>query len=266
MGLRSADFERLLKPVITSAPLEVTVVGDIDEARAVQAVAKTLGALPPRKPVPDRSERPPFMTYPTRFTGIVRATHEGAAEKALVGMIWPLYVAVPERRREEYALNLLEGVFQDALRHRVREALGKSYSPAVSLAMPDYADQGSLTVMVETSPADAEAVAAEIEQLAADLARGGVTAQALEEVRTPLLAGRAKERETNTWWLQTLDGSARHPEWLKDAVEWERMIRSITLAEVQRAAATWLSRPHLTAFALPQANAAQASAGAAAVR
>ena len=102
-------------------------------------------------------------------------------------------------------------------------------------------------------------MAGEIEALAADLARGGVTAAALEEVRTPLLAGRAKERETNGWWLQALDGSARHPEWLKDAVEWERMIRSVTREEVQRAATTWLSRPHLTAYALPQA-AAQAAA------
>jgi zinc protease len=203
------------------------------------------------------------MRYPARLPTEVRTVHEGAPEKALVGVVWPLYVAVPERRREEYALQLLEGVFQDALRRRVREALGKSYSPGVTVSMPDYADQGTLTAMVETSPADAEAVAQEIRKLAADLARGGVTARAVEDVRRPLLDGRAKQRETNGWWLSALDGSARRPEWLKDAVEWERMIRSITREEVQRVATTWLTRPSVTAYATPQAAAARAPAPAA---
>ena len=265
LKIRSADFERMLRPILTTSPLEVTVVGDVDEAKAIEAVARTIGALPPRTAQPERNPRPPFMTFPAKLPTEVRAVHEGAPEKAIVGVIWPTYVAVPERRREEYALNLLEGIFQDALRRRVREALGKSYSPSVDLSMPDYADQGTLSAMVETSPADVDAVAAEIRKLAADLARpGGVTAQALEEVRRPLLDGRAKERETNGWWLQTLDGSKRRPEWLKDAVEWERMIRSVTREEVQQVASTWLTRPSVTAYATPQgATTARAPAAAA---
>jgi zinc protease len=129
--------------------------------------------------------------------------------------------------------------------------------------MPDYADQGTLAAVVETSPADAELIAAEIKRLAAALARpGGVTAEALEQARKPLLDGRAKERETNTWWLQTLDGSARHPEWLKDSVEWERDIRSIRLEEVQAAASKWLTRPTVTTLVTPRTTTAQAPAPA----
>jgi predicted Zn-dependent peptidase len=130
--------------------------------------------------------------------------------------------------------------------------------------MPDYADQGTLSAMVETSPADVDEVAAEIKKLAADLARpGGITAEAVEAVRRPLLDGRARERETNGWWLQSLDGSKRRPEWLKDAVEWDRMIRSITREEVQRVATTWLTRSSLTAYVTPQAARARAPATAA---
>ena len=259
-GVRSADFERLLKPVLTTAPLEVTVVGDVEEARAIEAVAATLGALPRRDGPAAPSVRPPFIRFPAQLPEEIRVVHEGAPEKALVGVVWPLYVAVPQRRREEYALQLLEGVFQDALRRRVREALGKSYSPSVSLSMPDYADQGTLSAMVETSPADAEAVAIEIRKLAADLAAGGVSAAAVEDVRKPLLEGRAKQRETNGWWLSALDGSAQRPEWLKDAVQWERLIASLSREEVQAAASAWLTRPAITAFATP-APAVASSAG-----
>ncbi|HEX8568890.1 MAG TPA: insulinase family protein, partial [Caulobacteraceae bacterium] len=136
MALRASDFERMMRPVLREAPLEVTVVGDIDEAKAVDAVARTLGALPRRSGSAARSANPPFLRFPANPPAEIRATHEGAAEKAVAGVIWPLYVAVPERRREEYALQLLGGVFSDALRRRVREALGKSYSPGVGVSMP----------------------------------------------------------------------------------------------------------------------------------
>jgi len=48
-GVRSADFARILGPALKNDALEVTIVGDIDEPAAVAAVARTLGALPPRQ-------------------------------------------------------------------------------------------------------------------------------------------------------------------------------------------------------------------------
>ena len=260
MAVRAKDFARIMRPALSQAPLEVTVVGDVTEAAAIDAVAKTLGALPRRTGSDARDSNPPFLRFPAQLPPVVRATHEGAPEKAIAGVIWPLYVAVPERRREEYALQLLGGVFSDALRRRVREALGKSYSPGVGVSMPDYADQGTLQALVETSPADAEAVAAEIKKLAAELAAGGVTAEALEEVRKPMLDRAAKRKETNSWWLQTLDGSYRHPEWMKDQLEWETLMRAITVAEVQQVAKTWLSKPSITVFATPQTRTAAGAA------
>lgn len=250
--LRASDFERALRPVITGAPLEVTVVGDVDETRAITAVAETLGALPPRTGGFARTAKPPFLHFPARPLGELRTRHEGPQEQAGVTVVWPLYVATPARRREERALELLSGVFNDLLRRRVRETLGKTYSPNVSLEMPDYADQGVLTASVETAPADAEAVGGEIRKLAAELAGGGVTTAAIEEVRKPQLDGAAKRRETNGWWFNTLSGSARNPEWLADALDWERELRSLTREDVQRAAATWLKTEPTVVYALPE--------------
>ena len=123
-----------------------------------------------------------------------------------------------------------------------------------------FADDGTLTAMVETSPADAEAVAAEIKKLAAELAAGGVTSVALEEVRKPMLDRAAKRKETNGWWLATIDGSNRHPEWMKDQLEWEALMRGITREEVQRVASTWLTKPSMAVFAMPATRTAAAPA------
>src|SRR4051812_41420390 len=41
MGWRAADFARLLKPALVRSPVEVTIVGDMTEADAIDAVAAT---------------------------------------------------------------------------------------------------------------------------------------------------------------------------------------------------------------------------------
>ena len=45
----STEARAALAPVIASAPIEITIVGDVDENAAIAAVASTFGALPERK-------------------------------------------------------------------------------------------------------------------------------------------------------------------------------------------------------------------------
>src|SRR5262249_22285199 len=44
----ASDLERALRPALTGSPLEVSIVGDIDEVQAIDAVADSFGALPAR--------------------------------------------------------------------------------------------------------------------------------------------------------------------------------------------------------------------------
>ena len=134
---RSTDFARVLRPALTQAPVELTIVGDIDEATATRLVAATFGALPSR-PTTDRARADArFTRFPKRDFSPILTTHGGPVDQAAASLIWPLYVAEPARRREEYVLKLLAGVFNDDLRHRARVELGKTYSPNVATAMPD---------------------------------------------------------------------------------------------------------------------------------
>lgn len=254
-----SDFERILKPAMTGAPLEVTLVGDVDEATAVEALSRTLGALPARSDADRRRGDTWFIRYPD-VPDEEWAVHEGARDRAVVNLIWPLFVGDVngdvngdgERRQERWALGLLQLVMADAVRDEVREALGSSYAPEVDLRTPVYGDQGSLTVGIATNPTQAPIVRAAVERVADTLAApGGITTAALEAARRPVLDGIPASRRTNSWWLRAMDGSAREPRILRDAIDREAAYRDMTVEQVQAVATTWLARKPIVIQALP---------------
>ncbi|CAN5816212.1 insulinase family protein [soil metagenome] len=249
--LTSKDLAAVLKTAVTHDPIEVTLVGDMDEAAAIDLTARTLGALPSRGPPPKPRPDTFSLRFPATPPPQIDTVHYGSPDKAAVAMIWPLYVAVPARRKEEDALKLLAEVFGDELRHQVREHLGKTYSPTVFASTPDYVDQGELDALVETHPADLEAVRAEMHAVAKRLAAGQITSEMLEAARSPMLSGARAEAATNDWWAEALSGSAHHDEWLQDALHQEDRIKAVTLAQVKAAAATWLAHDPIVAVIRP---------------
>jgi len=255
-SLRMSDIKRLYQPIITQSPLEVTLVGDVDEAKATELVGETFGALPPRSEGPRPQAHIGFVRYPDTAPPPIIAHFEGPTDKALVRMIWPLYVATPERRREEVSLLLLAQVFDDALRHRVRQELGKTYSPEVATEMPDHADQGVLGAAVETAPADVDLVRQETLKLAQQLAQGQISAEALETARKPIIAQMTADQRDNWWWVGSLSGSSQTDDGLEQLRVYQTLAETVTLAEVKAVAATWLSRPPIIGVALPQTPAA----------
>jgi zinc protease len=255
--LTSKTFERILRPALTSSPLEVNIVGDVDVDTAAREVAATFGALPARPQV--QADRPDawFLRFPDKpAPGTLHITHQGPAEKAAVLAVWPLYVARPERRREEYAISLVAAILADQLRHRLRDTQGKTYSPTATSTMPDFGDQGELDASVETAPADADATAEEVRRIAQDLARGEITGPDLEAVRGPRLSRIAQLSETNGFWLDAISTSSRARTSLDDALGMHDLIAAISLAEVKAAAAKWLGPAPYVVIATPAARAA----------
>lgn len=255
MAVRTADFARVLKPILTTSPIELTIVGDVDQATAIQAIASTFGAIPARARTARASGDPGFLRYPDHPPLMIRVEHEGQADKAAAAMIWPTYVATPERRREEYAIKLVASVFDTALRQRIREEMGKTYSPNVSSSGPDFGDQGALTVSIEAAPRDLDSLVAEARTIATRLAAGDITPAMLENARRPLLANREAVRRTNGWWAGAMGGSAGTPELLREALNYEPLMTALTVEDLKAAAARWLNRAPIVAVAYPKAAA-----------
>jgi zinc protease len=244
-------FARLLKPVLDKSPMEVAMVGDITEQQAIDAVASTFGALPARPPLAAPTGPGPFRRFPASLPGPQTAYHQGPADKAAAVLIWPLYVASYERRKEEYSLNLLAAIYQNRLIQQVRGLLGKTYSPQVVNPMPDNADQGYMAAAIETSAADLDQVVAASKRIAAELANGTVTQEEVDAARTPLVAARVQSQKLNEPWASILSLTGRYPEAMYELVRYDADMAAITAEDVRRVAATWLKREPLVGRALP---------------
>ncbi|HEY2048843.1 MAG TPA: insulinase family protein [Caulobacteraceae bacterium] len=250
----SRTFARVLGPILAQSPVEVNVAGDVDPDEVYSLVAATFGALPPRRsPFPDKSDAW-FMRYPASpAPPTLRVQHDGPPEKAAALAVWPLWVARPERRREEYAVTLAAAILNDRIRDELRGAQGKTYAPEAQALLPDFGDQGELEAIVETSPAEAEAAAEEIRRVAQRLAHGEITSADLEAVRGPKLAELARQAQTTDYWLGAISTSSRAPTSLNDALDAREIYAAITLDEVRKAAADWLSRAPWVVIATPRA-------------
>jgi zinc protease len=249
---RAADFERMLKPALTRSPVEVTIVGDVTEDAATRAVATTFGALPPRPALPPPPEgKGPFRYFPERLPPPVTETHRGPADKAAAVLAWPLYVASPERRREEYAIHLLRSILETRLLRQVRVVMGKVYAPAVGLATPDDADQGALTVTLEAAPEELPPLVEAARGVARDLAKGAISREELDAARTPVLASADQAQRENASWASIIAHSGADRAALRELTGFRSDLEALTLDDVRRAAATWLTPAPMLSRALP---------------
>jgi zinc protease len=238
------------------------MIGDIDESEAMDAVARTLGAIPKRTAGDAAAAKAPVGRYPAH-PPVIQVVHDGDADKALVQVTWPLFVWSPQKVHEARVMDLLADMMETETLRTIRETLGATYSPQVSADLSHGGDEGGLTMNIETTPATADEVLKTVREIGARFAAGNFDAAALERVRRPTLDRGGVRESTNEWWMGVLDGSWRHPEQMTAAERWQGDYAGVTLDEVKAAARTWLSRDPLVVVVTPRGAAVPRMAGAA---
>jgi zinc protease len=238
MARTLAELREWLRPQLSSGPLELALVGDFDTEAAIEAAAATIGALPPR------SEKPALEKL-----RVVRSPEPGdhplhvesGVAKAELALFWPTTDARDIHRTRR--LGLLAAIFSDRLRKTVREELGGSYSPyALSSPHDTYLDYGFIQARVALDPAVLERVRPALLAVAKDLARNGVTEDELDRAKRPVLTAIRESFRDNEYWLINVLGNAQErPERLDWARHRERDFQSITKAELDTLAATYLA-------------------------
>jgi zinc protease len=194
----------------------------------------------------------PFRRFPAHLPPPILVRHEGPADKAAAILMWPLYVARPERRKEEYALSLVTAVFRARLFQKVRVEMGKVYDPAVSDPMPDFADQGFLSVTLQATPGDLDALVAAAKNIAADLASGSISQAEIDRERRLLVAARLDARQRNAPWADVIAGTRDEAVAMDELLAYPDQMAALTLDDVQKAAATWLKGAPAIVRALPR--------------
>jgi len=240
------EVKSWLLPEFATGPVEIAIVGDFDPAAAIEAVARTFGALPARaaKPAYDAQRRVALPAAPLEKLYTVPTE----IPKGIVQIVWPATDSrdVHLSRR----LNLLTSVLEDRLRVVLREKMGGSYSPeaqaSLSEAFPGY---GLLVAEASVAPEKVRAVADAIRALGADLHAHGVTDEELVRAKQPILTSIRQSQRTNSYWLGSVLASAQE---FPEKLEWSRTrlsdTESVTAAELSALAARFLDPAKASEF------------------
>lgn len=234
-----AEEKAWLAPQLGSGPIEVGIIGDLDPDATLAALARTLGALPPREAKPSyAAER--VVHIPARpFTRDYAVPT--AIPKTTVAIYWPATDGreIHVRRR----LQLLGEVLSDRLRVRIREQLGGAYDPAAGANLSeDYPGWGFIVAEVTVDPVRAKEIAAAIVATAADLQARGVTPDELERAKKPILTRLREAVRTNPYWLgSVLSLCQEYPQRLDWARTMQTDYQAVTKADLDALARDYLA-------------------------
>jgi zinc protease len=239
--LQKRSFEEAraaLAPVIKSDPIEITVVGDVDEKAVIDAVAASFGAVAPRelaeKPSPNalkaafRTDRSP-----------IKLTHDGPADQAVVEVAWP--TDDDSDFRKEVGVALLKDTLSLMLTDKVRETLGDSYGVSLQSVMSDtFPDFGYLAASAVVAPDKIDEVQKAITQAAATLRDKPIEKDLLDRARNPELQKADRQLRDNGYWLAALSKAQSEPERLDRIRQKKAILESITAADLQKLAREYL--------------------------
>ena len=236
---RTLDEEKAwLTPQLTSGPIEIGIVGDIDLEATLAALAQTVGALPPRQPKPayaaERSVHFPSEPFTKQYDVPT------AIPKATVALYWPTTDSrdVHTARR----LQLLANVLSDRLRVKVREQLGGAYSPGAASEPSDvFSDYGLMLAESTVDPKRTHEIADSIAAVAADLQAHGVTEDELARAKQPILTMLRESARTNAYWLTAVLSRCQE---FPQRLDWSRT-RQTDIAAITEADLNTLARAYL---------------------
>ena len=238
---RPEDAVSFIRPIIAEAPIEVIVVGGVDVETAIREAGKTFGALPRRaetaEPNGIRESK-----FPAHTAEPIVVRHKGRTDQAYGIVAWPTNMGAYRDPRAARAGQVLADMLRDEATRQLRTGNGSTYSPVTisefSFELPDY---GYVGVQVELPPEKLDAVLAQIEGIAADLAAYPIPSSEVTRITGPRIEqARRAQAASAGYWIASLAGAMRTPRKLDYVRSEIDDYQSLTPADIQAAAKRWL--------------------------
>jgi zinc protease len=234
------DLRSAVGPALASGPIEIIIVGDVDVDAAIQSVAATFGALPPRTAATPITGAATVSRFPAATPEPLDFKHGGRPDQALGFVAWPTVDNFSDVR-EARVVRLVTEILRLRLIAELREGQAVTYSPQVgSQASTVFEDYGFVSAAIEAPPEKLSGFFADVDRIAASIGAEPITPDELERARLPRLEALRRSQATNEFWLSELaeaQTDANRLPALRSAVS---ELESITVEEVQAAAARYL--------------------------
>ncbi|HEX8364296.1 MAG TPA: insulinase family protein [Allosphingosinicella sp.] len=239
-GATIEGFRAYFEPLLAQGPVHAVIVGDVELEAAVEAMRRTIAALP-RRPEPRIPPGSLAMRPPEPNPRPVAFTHEGAADQAYAMIGWST-LGGTERLRERRALALAANIFRVRLFERLREAEGASYAPAAAHGSSEtFPAWGVFYAAAELRPESVPAFFRAAREIAADMAANPVPADEFARAQNPVVSGIERRLATNSYWVGTLSDFAWRPAAIAEARAYLTDYRGLTAEDVRAAMARWVT-------------------------
>jgi len=230
------DVKAILAEPLAKGSIEVTIVGDITPARAIEAVAKTFGALPPRPAVPPLDPKAVAVHFPPHSPKIYLMRHRGRQDQALALTAWPTLdnLADPQKVRD---IRVLEQIIQLRLFSQLRVADGAAYEAQTGLDSSEiFPGYGDVYAFAEVPPDKTGLFFDVVSKITADLRAHEVSADELERGRRPRVELFTQSQQNNAYWLSALSDAQSEPAKLDLIRSTIPDLKKVTVAAVHQAA------------------------------
>ena len=227
-----------LRRLITDAPIEVAVVGDVDRDTATRLAAKYLGALPARPRISDKTLAD--LRAIRRSQGPISIAESIEVLTPQAGVLAGFFGADLRDVRDTRLLNVASRVLTTRMTKSIREerqlvySIGASSEPAVV-----YPGFGLFVAMAPTDPGKAPALATAIEEMFADFAKDGPTPDELVVAKKQMANFLDETLKTPNFWLSRLSALDYRALGLDDLLDAPAQYQRFTAQEIQEAFARY---------------------------
>ncbi|BEV09875.1 insulinase family protein [Asticcacaulis sp. DW145] len=244
LAVKNDDVKALVTGILTTAPIEITIVGDITVEEAKKVLATTFATLPKRAETVAPVKGADTLSFPTTNLHQV-LTHTGRADQNLSYIAWPTTDFFADTKQAR-ATEMLAEVMTLRLIDEIREKQGASYgSSAGSVMSNTFKGYGYLAAQATVKPEVDQTFYDSLLTIAEDLKAKPVEADELLRARKPVLDRYDVQVKTNGYWMGVLPGIQADPRDLTAIRTRKAEVEAVTPADIQAMAKKWLIKEKL---------------------
>ena len=236
---------------LAEAPIEITIVGDVDLEQVKLEVGRTFGTMPAREAL-----MLPAVMPQAKIAEGLKMTREIDTEDEIANLVllFSTTDGIDDRTRRH--LSFLGSVVDDRMRLRVREELGAAYSPSAGAECSQtWLGLGAIMIQAAGEPAGAQDLLQASLGVAGELAESGVTQEEIDRLVAPVLKQLRDARRTNGYWIDALTQAQSRPSSLQSSSTLIADFENLELDYLNELAAKYL-KPERASYllVLPEAK------------
>ncbi len=193
------EFKAWIEPYLKESYMEISIIGDFEEAELKELILKTFATLPARAKVPVNGDTKVDLQ---EAGSSVSLDFTSDKIKAMGLAIWE--TCPMQDIRKARASGLLSSILDDRMRLKIRKENSIVYSPFAYNRSDRVYNFGVLMAGSVVDVENIDVLLDLVSEVAGDLANGEITQDEFERAKLPIVKQIEKMRRTNAYWLESV--------------------------------------------------------------